>query len=96
MIKFYIAAAVSMVLPAVASAEELPQHHFTSQGVDYDYTVKTKGDVRILIGAADHGRTPFELHVSKTGVDGYFGDSSVSFSMAEVRRSGGALVAMAT
>jgi len=94
MIKFLIAAAC-MVLPAVASAEDLPQHHFTHEGVDYDYTVTSKGNQRILRGTAYHGRMPFELHVSKVGVNGYFGEDLVDFSMSEVQRSGGAIVAMA-
>ena len=85
MIRTFIAAfaLVSFALPALASEKPEPIA-FSSDGVDYLYTVMTKnnGD-RILKGTAD--RAKFRLVVGKRNVRGTVDGRPVSFSLAEVR-----------
>jgi hypothetical protein len=70
MFKTIFAAAALFAIPTVASAEAAPKQSFSYEGVDYSYTVETKGDVRILKGTAEKGAVPFELRVAKGNVTG--------------------------
>lgn len=85
MFKTVFAAVALFAVPAVASAEAAPKQTFSYDGVDYAYTVETKGDVRVLKGSADKGSVPFELRVAKGGVSGYINNSPVSFSLKDVQ-----------
>ncbi len=89
MSKMLIAAAAGfLMVPAAAYADDAAPIHFTQNGVDYAYTVETKGDVRIVRGSAYNGIVPFKLRVTKTGVTGTFDGESVDFSRREVVQSG--------
>lgn len=85
MFKTVFAAAALFALPTVASAEAAPKQSFSYDGVDYAYTVETKGDVRILKGTAEKGSVPFELRVAKSNVSGYINNAPVSFSLRDVQ-----------
>ncbi len=88
MSKMLIAAAAGFLLtPAAAYADDAVPFHFKQNGVDYAYTVKTKGDVRIVRGSAYGGIVPFNLVVTKTGVTGTFDGQYVEFSPREVDNS---------
>jgi hypothetical protein len=88
MSKMLIAAAAGfLMVPAAAYADDAAPIHFKQNGVDYTYTVETKGNVRIVRGSANNGLEPFKLVVSKTGVTGTFDGRNVDFSQREVVQS---------
>ena len=88
MIKMLIATAAGfLMVPAAAYAGDTAPIHFTANGVDYAYTVQTKGDTRILRGSAYGGMEPFELRVTKTSVTGTFDGKDVYFSQRQIAHS---------
>ena len=90
MFKTFFAAAALLAVPTAAIADE----SFIYQGVNYTYTVETKGDLRILRGSADQGARPFVLKVSKSDVSGTFNGNQVEFSLKDVKPLAGKVLAV--
>lgn len=76
------AAALSLAIPAIASAGETMT--IAHQGTEYTYTVTDTAKGRVITGKTSAG-VPFKLAVSKYAVDGTFNNQPVSFKLSEVK-----------
>ena len=78
------ALAVLAVYPAVANAET-NENRFEHEGRTYSYTVKERGDYRVISGVEEGSRKPFRLRVGESRVRGTIGAQTVNFPLKEVK-----------
>ena len=76
------AAALSLAIPAIASASDVVT--IAHKGTEYSYTVTETAQGRVIAGKTSAG-VPFKLAVSKYMVDGTFNNHPVSFKLSSVK-----------
>ena len=76
------AAALSLAIPAIASASDIVT--IAHKGTEYSYTVTQTAKGRVIAGKTSAG-VPFRLAVSRYMVDGHFDNQPVSFELSDVK-----------
>lgn len=74
-------AAATVTVVATPAFAETEHRSFERDGVDYTYTAKTNGNIRIVDGTAYAGRVPFRLYVRANSVTGTFNGKPVDFKL---------------
>ena len=84
--RFIAAAALAASFPALAHAAGAGSaSSFTRNGITYNYTVETRGSVKVIRG--NDGAKDFALWVRDNHVSGIYGSSSVEFDLAKDKQA---------